>query len=154
MAKLANIYDAIDPGDAGGDGGGRGADLRVTVEVPRAALGSDEAFFADVPLTVDGQRRADPHGDGAKVPLNLPASVPEGATLRLRGLGALGPGAPAAEGIKRAGDLYVRLTVVNGPWRPENRQNGRGGHAEPSWLPWAIGAGFLLLVVVLFLAWH
>lgn len=149
MAKLGNIYDAVD-GGPGDDPGGRGEDLRVTVSVPRAALQSDEPFYAEVPLEVDGHRRADPHGDGGQLPLNLPGSVPDGATLRLRGLGALGPGDPASEGIKRAGDLYVTLKLTDAPWAPAPRGK-KPGQEEPAWLPWAIGAGFLALIVTLFL---
>ncbi len=169
MAKLGNIYDALGDRDATGNAddrrghgaraGGRGDDLRVTVDVPRGALQSGDPFYAEVPLTLGGQRRADPHGDGARVPLNLPANLathhPGGATLRLRGLGALGPGDPEREGIKRAGDLYITVKLTDASWTPAPRgEPGQRepGQREPAWLPWAIGAGFVVLLVVLIVA--
>ena len=143
MGELGNIYDAVET-----PAGARGADLRITVEVPREALGAGEPFFAAVPLILGGQRRADPHGDGGRVPLSLPENVPEGATLRLRGLGALGPGA-GAEALKRAGDLYVSLKLSDAPW---SSSGPRHGDAKAPWIPWAIGVGFLVILLGLYLA--
>lgn len=104
MVKLANIFEDSETA------GPRGADLEIQVCVAKSALGRTDGVLVDVPLTVEGIRRADPHGDRDKVRLHLPAELPkEGAVLRLRGLG----GKVTAEGddAQAPGDLYVRVTV-------------------------------------------
>lgn len=109
MAGLGNVFDALE-----GDGV-RGADLRVSVEVPRAALG--HGFRAPVPprLAADDDivDRVRSEVDPEHVVLYLPKQLPDGAVLRLRGQG----GAPRAEG-ERAGDLYVSVALVERPARP------------------------------------
>jgi hypothetical protein len=89
--------------------GTRGEDLHVEIEVPPDALGATDGFRAPLPLEieVDGRlvTRADPHGDGEAIVLRLPESLPEGAVLKLRGLGGSG---------ERPGDLYARIVVVEG----------------------------------------
>ena len=124
MTQLGNIYDGLDSGVEGESPGElSGEDLHVAVEVPRAALGADVAFEVDVPLTLVGLRRADPHGEGSRVPLHLPKDLPDGATLRLRGLGALGPRAKQ-DATQRAGDLYVIITLTDAPWHHPQATSG------------------------------
>lgn len=109
MTGLGNVFDAVaESGD-----GHRGADLRVEVEVPPSSLGDPAGVEVRVPLTIEGQRRADPHGDRERVRLHLPDELVSGSVLRLRGLGGLpeGKGAP--------GDLYVAVTL--GPEPPPAR---------------------------------
>jgi hypothetical protein len=96
--ELGNVFDAVQ------NDGPRGPDLYLDVDIPRAALGS--VHHAHIPLTIDGTPRADPHGDGDSVPVNLPQSVQSGSTLRLRGMGGVGPRGGAA------GDLYLTLKLV------------------------------------------
>lgn len=100
-----------------GDERPRGPDLRVSVEVPRAALGAE--LHAPVPsrLAVDGElvERAVIDGDDpARVVLHLPEHLPEGAVLRLRGQGGVAPDG-------RPGDLYVKLELVDRPPRDDER---------------------------------
>ena len=101
MTRLGSVFD-----DDGG--GSRGPDLRVEVEVPRNGLGDPAGVRVKVPLTVavDGQpvRRVDPHEEGDSVCLHLPATLPDNATLRLRGQGGVG---------ERPGDLLVHIHLVD-----------------------------------------
>lgn len=104
--SLGSIYQSEDESQP------RGRDLTTVVEVPRWALGAGP-HPVDVPLelpTADGtaRRAVGPGERGSTVHLNLPASVPDGATLRMRGLGE------AIEG-GRAGDLYVQIALTDAP---------------------------------------
>lgn len=105
MTKLANIFD-------GAEGEGpRGVDLHATVEVPKRALGRIDGHPVEVPLQIAGVPRADPHGDGRRVRLHLPATLPaEGAMLRLRGLGGLVT--EEGESTRSPGDLYLRVHLA------------------------------------------
>lgn len=106
---LGNIFDAVEDGDA--PKAARGPDLRLEVEYPRYALGSDEGFLAPVPRVVeqDGEeieRKIGPADDARGVRLHLPEAFQDGATLRLRGQGGVGEGG-------RAGDLYLTVRLVD-----------------------------------------
>jgi hypothetical protein len=110
VAELGSVF--------AGDEEARGPDLRVTVEVPRAALGA--CLRAPVPerLAVDGEliERVVVGGDEpGHVDLHLPEQLPERALLRLRGHGGRG-----AEG-ERAGDLLVLVELVDRPPRADER---------------------------------
>lgn len=106
---LGNIFDAVEGGDA--PKAMRGPDLRLEIEYPRYALGSAEGFVAPVPRLVeqDGEeieRKIGPADDERGVRVHLPEGFQEGATLRLRGQGGVGPGG-------RAGDLYLTVRLVD-----------------------------------------
>lgn len=95
--------------DAARAGKPRGPDLRVTVDVPRDALGDPDGFRAPIAtqLEHEGQlvpRKVNPD-DGDSVPLHLPDAIRPGTVLRLRGQGGI-----AEDGA--AGDLYVKVNVV------------------------------------------
>ena len=115
MAELGNIFDP-EPGSGTVE---RGPDLRTEATLRRADLGRSGDVEVRVPLRIDGLVRADPHGDGERIRLSLPANTPDGATVRLRGLGAIGrQGERRDEGRgtpSHAGDLYLVLRVVEGP---------------------------------------
>jgi len=131
MTELGNVFDAVSPD------GSTGPDLRIEIDVPRASLGDSRSFTASIPLTIDGMHRADPHGDGEQVQLNLPKSLPEGAVLRLRGLGGVPQGAEATA----PGDLYVALRIVDLPLP--------NGARQPFFLWLLVGTAIVLVV----LAW-
>lgn len=104
MGELGSIFEAEEAGP-----GVRGSDLRVTVQVPPEALGRPGGYAVRIPLELelDGQRvrRApSPHDRGDRVQLVLPAVLPAGAVLRLRGQGGVSPSGPS-------GDLYVAVEV-------------------------------------------
>jgi len=100
--KLASIYEDADENTP------RGADLEAQVQVEPNALGLAAGVKVRVPLQINGVQRADPHGDGTKVHLHLPATLPQGAVLRLRGLGGTTKGGQDVA----AGDLYVRIEIM------------------------------------------
>lgn len=106
---LGSVFDAVAP-EAGAP---RGPDLCVSVEVPRSALGRDDGFVVQLPdtLAVDGAevaRASDPHAPQGGIRLHLAATLPDRATLRLRGQGGvIEGGAP--------GDLLVTIAVVDDP---------------------------------------
>lgn len=110
MGQLGNILEEAPRGVR------RGPDLRAEVEVPRAALGSDEGHDAIVPLELpvadDPGRRAarvvSPFDDGERIPLRLPESFPDRGVLKLRGQGG-----KAEDGVP--GDLLVRIRIVDRP---------------------------------------
>lgn len=104
MGSLGSIFAEPTTGD-------RGPDIRVTVEVPRGALGDPDGYAASVPETFeqDGEiiRRVRGPGDPAgKIILRLPEDVRAGTTLRLRGQGGARKGCPS-------GDLYLRVELVD-----------------------------------------
>lgn len=110
MAELGSVF--------AGDDQPRGPDLKVTVEVPRAALGA--SLRAPVPerLAVAGElieRVVVGHDEPGYVELHLPEQLPDRAMLRLRGHGGAG-----AEG-QRAGDLLVVVELVDRPPRADER---------------------------------
>jgi hypothetical protein len=111
MAELGSVFE--DDGDAGP----RGPDLRVSVEVPRAALGA--TFHAPVParIAVDGElvERVVLEGEApGEIVLHLPEQLPARALLRLRGQGGLAPDA-------RPGDLLVLVELVDRAPRDDER---------------------------------
>jgi hypothetical protein len=110
MAELGSVFEAD-------DGRPRGPDLRVTVEVPRAALGA--TLRAPVPqrIAADGdlvERAVLRDEEPGVVELHLPETLPEGAVLRLRGQG----GVATDEGA-RPGDLMVIVELIDRPPRPD-----------------------------------
>jgi hypothetical protein len=107
MSGLGNVFDAVAPeGDVP-----RGPDLAVSVEVPRSALGRAGGFHVDVPAVlsaggVEVARAIDPDATEPGIRLHLAATLPDRATLRLRGQGGVCPGGTP-------GDLLVTITVVD-----------------------------------------
>lgn len=111
MAELGSVFEAD-------DGRPRGPDLRVSVEVPRAALGA--SFVAPVPLRLaaDGELVERVVLDGEQpgtVTLHLPEALPRGAVLRLRGQG----GRRSAD--QQPGDLFVVVELVDRSPRDDER---------------------------------
>lgn len=139
-----------------GDDRPRGMDLRVTVEVPRAALGA--TLYAPVPsrIAAGGELvdRAVLEGDDpACVVLHLPNNLPAGAVLRLRGQGGVAPDG-------RAGDLFIKIELVDRPPRADERIiRGEMAVPEPSspnvidttWW-WLLGVAVLAGAVLVVLA--
>lgn len=109
MVQLGSVFDGID------EGGPRGPDLRVSVEVPRAALGG--SLHARIPprLAHEGTlvERAGADVDEYVV-LHLPPTLPAGAVLRLRGQGGI-----REQG--QPGDLFVAVELVDRAPRPDER---------------------------------
>ncbi|PRQ08932.1 hypothetical protein [Enhygromyxa salina] len=95
----------------------RGPDLRVTVEIPRVALGATLRAPVPARIAADGEllERVVLHGeDPDTIELHLPEQLPERAVLRLRGQGAAVDGG-------RAGDLLVVVELVDRPPRDDER---------------------------------
>lgn len=106
MTELGSVFEADDEP--------RGPDLRVTVEVPRAALGATVRLPVPERLAAAGdlvERVVIGDDDPGLITLHLPDTLPNGAVLRLRGQGGHG-----AEG-ERAGDLWVVVELVDRPPR-------------------------------------
>jgi hypothetical protein len=111
VADLGSVFEAD-------DGQPKGPDLRVTVEVPRAALGA--SLLAPVPmrLAANGElieRVVVGEDQPGLLTLHLPEVLPSGAVLRLRGQGGCG-----VEG-QRPGDLFVVIELVDRPPRGDER---------------------------------
>jgi hypothetical protein len=111
VADLGSVFEAD-------DGQPKGPDLRVTVEVPRAALGA--SLLAPVPmrLAANGElieRVLVGDDQPGLLTLHLPEVLPNGAVLRLRGQGGCN-----AEG-QRPGDLFVVVELVDRPPRGDER---------------------------------
>lgn len=103
MAGLGSIYEA--------DGQTvSGPDLRVTAEVPRAALGQGVRVRIPRRLAADGELvdRVHDEADPDRVVLHLPEQLPAGAMLRLRGQGGV-------HDQGRPGDLFVVIELVDRP---------------------------------------
>lgn len=110
MAQLGSVFEDDDAGP-------RGPDLRVTVEVPRAALGA--TLHAPVParIAVDGElvERVVLEGEEpGHIVLHLPEQLPARAVLRLRGQGGASPDAAP-------GDLLVLVEIVDRAPRADER---------------------------------
>lgn len=111
MSGLGNVFDAVETSAEAP----RGPDLRFSVHVPRSALGREDGFVAEVPLTLphEGEqieRAREPDAEGTGLILHLSPTVPDGATLRLRGQGGVHP-----EGVP--GDLWITIHLVDDPPR-------------------------------------
>jgi hypothetical protein len=109
VAEIGSVFDDEDPELQ------RGQDLRVSVEVPRAALGATLRAPVPTRIAADGELidRVVLHGeDPDTIELHLPEQLPERAMLRLRGQGG------ALEG-GRAGDLLVVVELVDRPPRDD-----------------------------------
>ena len=111
MTELGSVFEAD-------DGRPQGPDLRVTVEVPKAALGA--TFVAPVPmrLAADGElieRVVIADEAPGVVTLHLPESLPKGAVLRLRGQGG------RRRDDEQPGDLFVVIELVDRPPRDDER---------------------------------
>jgi hypothetical protein len=110
VAELGSVFEA--------DEGPRGPDLRVSVEVPRAALGATVQLPVPERIAADGElveRAVIGDDDPGLVTLHLPETLPNGAVLRLRGQGGLGAGG------ERPGDLWVVTELVDRPPREPER---------------------------------
>lgn len=111
MSGLGNIFDGLEEGKGEEESApSRGPDLRVEVEIPRNFLGDPDGIIADVPRDVPQgdttvRRHVGPGDDPEGVRLHLPETLPDRATLRLRGQGGVEDGG-------RPGDLYVTVKVV------------------------------------------
>lgn len=104
MSALGSV---LEP-EAGG--GPRGPDLYFLAQVPPKALGASAGYAVSVPkkLAHEGQkvpRATSPHDEGGKIRIHLPAQVPAGAVLRLRGQGGVVQGGAP-------GDLLLEIEVV------------------------------------------
>lgn len=112
--------------------GRKGRDLRHAITVRRDQLGAPIAVAVPLEIALDDDvvaRAVGPGEQGDQVVLNLPETVPSGATLRLRGQGeALVGGRP--------GDLYLTITITEKP----GPQAPYGG--------WALAAAVLILGVI------
>lgn len=102
MAELGSVFEdeSDDP---------RGPDLRVTVEVPRAALGAGIRVPVPRRLAHEGElveRAVLDHDDPDRVALHLPDELAPRTMLRLRGQGG---GHPSG----RAGDLQIVVELVD-----------------------------------------
>jgi hypothetical protein len=152
VAELGSVFEAD-------DGGPRGPDLRVTVEVPRAALGATLRAPVPARIAAEGdlvERVVLGDDEPGVVELHLPETLPEGAVLRLRGQGGIGE-----EGA-RPGDLLVVVELVDRPPRPDEiisttalAPHARGEVAPLHAAPWLLllglgllGAGVLLALLL------
>ncbi len=102
MKRLASIYEDVPGGE------GRGTDLRCEVAIPTSVARDGGRWDAVIPDELPGpdgaiRRVVDGLDEPGRVALHLPANVPDGATLRLRGRGGVDRSPP--------GDLYVTLRV-------------------------------------------
>ncbi len=139
MTRLGNVFESLESDRP------RGPDLRVTVEVPREALGGSLRARVPLRLAAEGdliERAAEP-GDPEHLMLHLPATLPTGALLRLRGQGGVREG-------EQPGDLFVAIELVERPMSAEERV---AGALAPSFDPtrgsttltWLLLLGFALL---------
>jgi hypothetical protein len=120
VTELGSVFEQVDPRR-------RGPDLRVSVEVPRAALGA--TLYAPVPerIAVDGElvERAVLEGEEpGRIVLHLPEQLAPRTLLRLRGQGGIAPEA-------QPGDLLVLVELVDRSPRDDERIV-RGVSVQPS----------------------
>ena len=127
MAELGSVFEEAGEGP-------RGPDLRVSVEVPRSALGA--CLRAPVPRRIAAEgdlvdRAVSPTDeDPDRIELHLPESLGPRTMLRLRGQGGVHP-----EG--RPGDLLVVVELVDRPPRADElilRSSTSVAIAEPNFL--------------------
>ncbi|HEV7369947.1 DnaJ C-terminal domain-containing protein [Arenibaculum sp.] len=102
-------------GRAGAGGGGSGGAGRRSGRAGRGTAGADESYRIEVdfPTAALGGTRRLALRDGRTVDVAIPAGIEDGATLRLRGLGAPGPVGGAVGGA--AGDALVQVSVLPHP---------------------------------------
>ncbi|GEM_PF-1268857 len=138
MGTLGSVFDEGEAGAEGGaDPGLRGPDLRVTVEIPRRGLGHGIRARVPLRMAADGdlvERVSDPEHP-QRVLVHLPADLPEGAVLRLRGQGGVPPAPPDSgdSGVgpaPRAGDLYIVVQLVDREPEPGELVETPGGPRE------------------------
>ena len=127
VAELASVFDDDD------DGQPRGPDLRVSVEVPRAALGATLRAPVPARIAADGdlvERVVLDGEDLDTIELHLPEQLPARAMLRLRGQGG------ALEG-GRAGDLLVLVELVDRPARDDEliTRSASGSRSDSGSMP-------------------
>lgn len=109
MSELGSIYDPEEPGP-------KGRDLRTKITFARGGLGKPTPVQVPLELPLGDalvRRAIGPGETDATVTLNLPRDLPNGATLRMRGLGEeIDDGPP--------GDLYLTIHLVDAaaPSRP------------------------------------
>lgn len=107
MSSLGSVFEDEEAGASG-------PDLRVSIDVPRGALGNGLRARVPTRLAADGdliERVVDPE-DPERVLVFLPDTVEEGAVLRLRRQGGRrGDGPP--------GDLYLKLQFVDRRAEPD-----------------------------------
>ncbi|NVB38913.1 hypothetical protein G6O69_13810 [Pseudenhygromyxa sp. WMMC2535] len=111
MTELGSIFEAAQAELGQEDEAAGGVDLRVSIEVPRAALGHGVRVRVPQRLAGGGDlvERVIDAADPERVIVHLPEQLPAGAVLRLRGQGAsAAPGGPA-------GDLFLAVTLVDRP---------------------------------------
>ncbi len=137
MTQLGNVFEPFESGQP------RGPDLRVSIEVPRQALGGSLRVRVPARLAAGDdlvERACDP-GDRESVILHLPASLPAGAVLRLRGQGGV-----HSSGLP--GDLFVAVELVERPMRAEEWVAGGSASFESArgsaTLTWLLLLGFAL----------
>lgn len=113
--------------------GPRGRDLHAAITVPRSALGRPHPVEVplDFPIGAVRVRRATGPDEGVTTTLNLPADFPDGASIRLRGLGE------AIEG-GHAGDLILEVELTDKPMGP---------------LLWAVVLALVAAIAVAVAAW-
>lgn len=134
MAELGSILAASEADD-----GPRGADLRVEVEVPRGALGTESGFEVPVPREIEHagelvERAPSPLESGDVVTLRLPAQFPDGGTIKLRGQGGVHP-----EG--RPGDLLVTVQLTDAALTTTRASVPGLRHGEGGLSPVGVGVG-------------
>jgi hypothetical protein len=137
VTRLGNVFEGFESDQP------RGPDLRVSVEVPREALGGSLRARVPMRLAADGELvdRAGTPEDPEHVLLHLPPSLPAGAVLRLRGQGGV-----LAQG-QQPGDLFVAIELVERAMTPEEGVPGRRVTQEP-----AHGSATLTWLILLGLA--
>ncbi|MFV8752499.1 hypothetical protein ACNOYE_18285 [Nannocystaceae bacterium ST9] len=147
MARLGNVFESLESDLP------RGPDLRISVEVPRVALGGSLRTRVPRRLAAAGElvERASDAGDPEHLTLHLPSSLPAGAVLRLRGQGGvLANGQP--------GDLFVAIELVDRAPRSDEQieVSTSGSASEPergsATLTWLILLGFALVAATTLIA--
>lgn len=138
MTQLGSVFEGFESDQP------RGPDLRVSVEVPREALGGPLRAPVPVRLAAGGElvERANTPSDPEHVILHLPTSLPAGAVLRLRGQGGVVPG-------QQPGDLFVAIELVERGMTSEERVPG---WTSPSVEPAEAGSATLTWLILLGLA--
>lgn len=138
MTELGSIFD----GESGD--GEPGRDLRYEVTLNRDELGAPASVEVPKRLAATGgyaERRINPADDGELLKLSLPRDTVSGTTVRLRGMGEVGPRG-------RAGDLYIRVLIDESPGRKGSLAQVGGRGDSPATVALALVGGALFVVVV------